>query len=188
MTRCAHYLGQQADINREDKDSTAWVEELEKHHGAVSGVSGATSCRQFGQGCNPGNRWSSCDDYFEQFNGDPWGWGMSSYYLFEAVKGVHRKLDKFNNRVIEGTMLSNLKVDEMINNLGGSDEGHSDVFNWITAAIGWGDFIAEQGSVSIYYLSSAEANAQPLTLRHHGRLEIPSTKLLAVTSVRYWES
>ncbi|KAJ4179015.1 hypothetical protein NW755_012753 [Fusarium falciforme] len=99
--------------------------------GGTSGKSGAAGCSALGNDCNPMGG-LSCDDQFDQFGTTPLG--KNSYWIFQAVKGMHEKFRELNRQFTEETLINGLRIPQMVQDFDGSEDNPSQVRGWIAAA------------------------------------------------------
>lgn len=112
-----------------------------------SGLPNGENCRYLGLTCLPGRSSWDCDEYFDEWEGDLWG--LNSHWMFEAVHGLHTKLTRLRDIVLQDTLYTDLKVDEMIGAFEAPDSGAPDILGWLVSAVGMGTTIYGMGSVSV---------------------------------------
>jgi hypothetical protein len=74
----------------------------------------------------------SCDDQFDQFGTTPLG--KNSYWIFQAVKGMHEKFRELNRQFTQETLINGLRIPQMVQDFDGSEDNPSQVRGWIAAA------------------------------------------------------
>ncbi|RSL87619.1 hypothetical protein CEP51_002155 [Fusarium floridanum] len=110
----------------------SWVKNMEDQvQGGTSGKSGAAGCSALGNDCNPMSG-LSCDDQFDQFGTTPLG--KNSYWIFQAVKGMHEKFRELNRQFTQETLINGLRIPQMVEDFDGSEDNPSQVRGWIAAA------------------------------------------------------
>ncbi|KAF5022515.1 hypothetical protein F66182_5417 [Fusarium sp. NRRL 66182] len=118
-----------------------WVKNVEDQvMKGTSGKSGAAGCAVLGSECNPMNG-LSCEDQFDQHGQDGGAIGKNSYWIFQAVKGMHAKFNELNRQLTEETLISGLKIDQMVSDFQGNQDDPSNVFAWLAAASTMGNAI-----------------------------------------------
>jgi hypothetical protein len=74
----------------------------------------------------------SCDNQFDQFGTTPLG--KNSYWIFQAVKGMHEKFRELNRQFTQETLINGLRIPQMVQDFDGSEDNPSQVRGWIAAA------------------------------------------------------
>ncbi|KAF7557620.1 hypothetical protein G7Z17_g562 [Cylindrodendrum hubeiense] len=109
-----------------------WLKNMEDQvQGGTSGKSGAAGCAVISTDCSPMNG-LSCEDQFDQFGTTPLG--KNSYWIFQAAKGVHEKFKELNRQMVEDTLISGLRIGQMVTDFDGSESEPGNVLGWLAAA------------------------------------------------------
>ncbi|KAK1705029.1 uncharacterized protein BDZ83DRAFT_724959 [Colletotrichum acutatum] len=66
------------------------------------------------------------------------GFGRNSYWVFQAVIGLHSKIDKINEQITRQILVENLKPSKTLSEFDAPDTKASSVFKWIAAAASTG--------------------------------------------------
>ncbi|KAJ4226244.1 hypothetical protein NW759_004828 [Fusarium solani] len=134
----------------------SWVKNMEDQvQGGTSGKSGAAGCSALGNDCNPMGG-LSCDDQFDQFGTTPLG--KNSYWIFQAVKGMHEKFRGLNRQFTQETLINGLRIPQMIQDFDGSEDNPSQVRGWIAATATIGNAVGGLVPGAACTISSALAN------------------------------
>ncbi|KAF9767045.1 hypothetical protein IL306_000447 [Fusarium sp. DS 682] len=111
-----------------------WLQNLEDRvMGGTDGKSGAGGCGVFSQACNPLNSIECTEQY------DKYGLGddilsKNSYWIFQAAKGVHSKLNSLKGEITDKTLISSLRIGQMVEDFGGNEEDTGDMTKWLASA------------------------------------------------------
>lgn len=105
-----------------------------KQEGATGGCTDVDS----ENACNPGKPSWDCEDYFNNakvegsmFNDH---FKQNAYWIFRAVEGARTIIGKMYNHLTLETILSGLKVDDMVRDLEGDDGKDLDILSWLSAS------------------------------------------------------
>ncbi|KAF4453910.1 hypothetical protein F53441_3435 [Fusarium austroafricanum] len=114
-----------------------WMQNIEKViSGGGDGRSGSSGCGIIGSTCNPMGG-ISCQDQFDKYGKT--FIGKSSYWSFQAVKGMHSKFNELHRMLTTETIVSGLKIDQMIKDFEGSESEPGNVKGWFAAAATMGN-------------------------------------------------
>lgn len=110
----------------------SWVKNMEDQvQGGTSGKSGAAGCAALGNDCNPMNG-MSCEDQFDKFGTYPLA--KNSYWIFQAVKGLHEKFKELSRQLTQETLINGLRIPQMVTDFDGSESEPGNVLGWLAAA------------------------------------------------------
>ncbi|RGP64198.1 hypothetical protein FSPOR_8016 [Fusarium sporotrichioides] len=137
-----HLSGAETDlelfIKVTNKGEESWVQKLESWvMQGTDGKSGAPGCSLIGTECNP-MRGISCKEQFDKY-GETLLIGRSSYWMFQAVKGVHAKFAELHRQLTTETLINGLKIDKMIEDFSGDGYTPGNVKPWLSAAATMGN-------------------------------------------------
>ncbi|KAG7046536.1 hypothetical protein JMJ77_0014764 [Colletotrichum scovillei] len=118
----------------QSKANEGWTTKLE-HKMRSSGRPGVGGCSTIGGQCSPFSDWD-CERYYDETNKT--GFGRNSYWVFQAVIGLHSKIDKINEEITRQTLVENLKISQTLSEFDAPDTKASSVFKWIAAAASMG--------------------------------------------------
>lgn len=127
--------------------------------GGTSGKSGAAGCAALGNDCNPMNG-MSCEDQFDKFGTYPLA--KNSYWIFQAVKGLHEKFKELSRQLTQETLINGLRIPQMVTDFDGSESEPGNVLGWLAAASTIGNAVGGlvPGAVRYHYLSSLHLSFQ----------------------------
>ncbi|KAM0229441.1 hypothetical protein ACHAPO_009985 [Fusarium lateritium] len=87
----------------------------------------------------------SCEEHFDKFgtSGDPLKdpIGRTSYWILQAIKGMHSKFQMLHGKLLEETLVTNLEIGQMVTDFHGNEDKTEDVLKWLSAAVGLGSTI-----------------------------------------------
>ncbi|KAK1499485.1 hypothetical protein CCUS01_00210 [Colletotrichum cuscutae] len=118
----------------QNKANEDWTTKLE-HKIRSNGRPGVGGCSTIGGQCSPFSDWD-CERYYDETNKT--GFGRNSYWVFQAVIGLHSKIDKINEEITRQTLVENLKISQTLSEFDAPDTKASSVFKWIAAAASMG--------------------------------------------------
>lgn len=102
----------------------------------------------------------SCEEHFDKYgtSGDPLKdpIGRTSYWIFQAIKGMHSKFQMLHSELVEQTIITNLQIGEMVADFQGAEDKTEDVLKWLSAAVGLGSTIGglvPGGAVSDHFFT-----------------------------------
>ncbi|CAG1977983.1 unnamed protein product [Fusarium graminearum] len=124
---------------------TNWLFNLEHAINNGSGNFGMSGCGLIAStDCLPQGA-ESCEEHFDKYgtSGDPLKdpIGRTSYWIFQAIKGMHSKFQMLHNELVEQTIITNLQIGEMVADFQGAEDKTEDVLKWLSAAVGLGSTI-----------------------------------------------
>lgn len=121
-----------ADRPNHTEHENSWVKNMEDQvQGGTSGKSGAAGCAALGNDCNPMNG-MSCEDQFDKFGTYPLA--KNSYWIFQAVKGLHEKFKELSRQLTQETLINGLRIPQMVTDFDGSEGEPGNVLGWLAAA------------------------------------------------------
>lgn len=117
---------------------TDWLHALEASIFPNIDNAGSSGCAVLGQKCDPGQPGWQCGDYFDK-EPDKYEW-KEAYWVFRAVKGVQKSMERMKRELGEATSINGLKVDQMIDDFQADKEKTvgataTQVLNWFSTAI-----------------------------------------------------
>ncbi|OHE93823.1 hypothetical protein CORC01_10844 [Colletotrichum orchidophilum] len=126
-------------IKTQWEHENSWVKNLEDFvSGGTSGKSGAAGCSALGNECKPLND-MTCDAQYDAYGKTPIG--KNSYWIFQAVKGMHAKFNELNRQLTKETLISGLQIGQMVTDFQGNQDDPGDVLSWLSAAASMGGAI-----------------------------------------------
>lgn len=105
----------------------------------TSGKSGAAGCGVLGSQCKPLND-MSCEDQWDKYGQDTII-GKNSYWIFQAAKGVHAKFNELKRQLTDETLISSLRIGQMVKDFDGSEDDAGNVLGWLAAASSMGNAV-----------------------------------------------
>lgn len=137
-----------------------WLYNLEDAINNGSGKFKMSGCSMIGSNdCLPAP-YLSCEVHFERYGmtGDPLKdtIGRVSWWIFQGVRGMQSKFQMLHGELLEQTLITNLKIGEMITVFGPNEDETGDVMKWLSAAVGLGSTIGGllPGAVSAFSYST----------------------------------
>ncbi|KAI5461951.1 hypothetical protein BGZ63DRAFT_355128 [Mariannaea sp. PMI_226] len=123
-------------ITTSSEGQNSWIKDMENQiRGGASGKSGADGCAQLGDDCEPLDN-MSCEDQFDKYGTT--ALGKNSYWIFQAVKGLHGKFNVLHTQLSDSTLIAGLNIGQMVSDFQGSEDNSGDVLSWLAAAAGMG--------------------------------------------------
>ncbi|KAF5679403.1 hypothetical protein FHETE_820 [Fusarium heterosporum] len=117
---------------------TSWVKNMEDFiMSGTDGKSGASGCSLIGTTCSPMGG-LSCTDQFDKYGTDLLV-GRTSYWIFQAVQGMHGKFAELHRQLTTETLINGLKIDQMISDFSGDGYSPGRVKPWLSAAATMGN-------------------------------------------------
>lgn len=145
----------------QSKANEGWTTKLE-HKMRSSGRPGVGGCSTIGGQCSPFSDWD-CERYYDETNKT--GFGRNSYWVFQAVIGLHSKIDKINEEITRQTLVENLKISQTLSEFDAPDTKASSVFKWIAAAASMGGGLMPLPGAAVPVCSDATFSS--ITKSHH---------------------
>lgn len=116
-----------------------WLKNMEDLvQGGTSGKSGAAGCAALGNVCNPMNG-LSCADQFDRYGTTPLN--KSSYWIFQAVRGMHSKFSELSRQLTQETLINGLRIGQMVSDFDGTEGSPGQAMGWIAGAATMGNAI-----------------------------------------------
>lgn len=114
----------------------------------------------------------TCDDQYDAYGKTPIG--KNSYWIFQAVKGMHAKFNELNRQLTKETLISGLQIGQMVTDFQGNQDDPGDVLGWLSAAASMGGAIGGlvPGAVSLPNSDEPVRFSVPLLTHCHNR-ELP---------------
>ncbi|PCD19050.1 hypothetical protein FGRA07_05855 [Fusarium graminearum] len=117
-----------------------WLKNVESQvMDGASGKSGAAGCGVLGSQCKPLND-MSCEDQWDKYGQDTII-GKNSYWIFQAAKGVHAKFNELKRQLTDETLISSLRIGQMVKDFDGSEDDAGNVLGWLAAASSMGNAV-----------------------------------------------
>jgi hypothetical protein len=130
-----------------------WLLNLEDN--VVGGVSGGPTvggCGTTEGSCNPLGG-IDCKGQFNQFGTDKDGnehiFGKTSYWIFQAAKGMQSKFRMLKEKLTSDTMVAGFLIPSMVKDFEGNEDQTSDVMKWLAAAVGFGGILGGSTPVAV---------------------------------------
>ncbi|KAF4337216.1 hypothetical protein FBEOM_8909 [Fusarium beomiforme] len=115
-----------------------WLMNLENRvMKGTDGKSGAAGCGVVGNKCDPMNG-MECTKQYEEFGVEDDILSKNSYWIFQAAKGVHSKLNTLRELLSDETLISGLNIGMMVKDFGGNEDDTGDIVKWLSAAMAMG--------------------------------------------------
>jgi hypothetical protein len=123
----------------------------------TSGKSGAAGCGVLGAECKPLYD-MSCEDQWDKYGQDTII-GKNSYWMFQAAKGVHAKFKELKRQLTDETLISSLRIGQMVKDFDGSEDDAGNVLGWLAAASSMGNAVGGlvPGAVSLTSLTPQQS-------------------------------
>ncbi|KAM0347335.1 hypothetical protein ACHAPU_004854 [Fusarium lateritium] len=122
----------------DNNHESSWVKNMESFiMEGTDGKSGASGCSLIGTECNPMGG-ISCTDQFDKYGKDLLV-GRTSYWMFQAVRGMHGKFAELHRQLTTETLINGLKIDQMITDFSGDGYSPGRVKPWLSAAATMGN-------------------------------------------------
>ncbi|SPJ76036.1 uncharacterized protein FTOL_05767 [Fusarium torulosum] len=136
-----------------------WLLNLEDN--VVGGVSGGPTvggCGTTEGSCNPLGG-IDCQGQFNQYGTDKDGnehiIGKTSYWIFQAAKGMQSKFRMLKEKLTSDTMVAGFLIPSMVKDFEGNEDQTSDVMKWLAAAVGFGGILGGSTPVAGPYISAS---------------------------------
>ncbi|KAF4987467.1 hypothetical protein FDECE_15422 [Fusarium decemcellulare] len=111
----------------------SWLKNLESViAGPILGQSDAAGCGVLGESTCAPNRDMACEVQYDKFGASPLG--STSYWIFRAVKGAHKKFRELDRVLVVSTLMGSLSIPDLIKDLGAPEDGSEKVLTWLSAA------------------------------------------------------
>ncbi|KAF4502453.1 hypothetical protein FAGAP_1305 [Fusarium agapanthi] len=133
-----------------------WLINLEDRvYGGTDGKSGAAGCSVLDNDCSPMNN-MECTEQFDKYGTDD-PLSKTSYWIFQAAKGMQSKLKALKTKITEKTIISGLRIGQMVADFGGNEDDTGDLIKWLASASAIGGALSgpsanqeeiDQGSIS----------------------------------------
>ncbi|KAF5256129.1 hypothetical protein FOXYS1_13411 [Fusarium oxysporum] len=121
--------------------------------GSTDGKSGAAGCSVLDNDCSPMNN-IECTEQYEKYGTDD-SLSKTSYWIFQATKGMHSKFKALKTKITEKTIISGLRVGQMVTDFGGNEDDTVDMVKWLASASTMGAALSglstneiDQGTIS----------------------------------------
>ncbi|KAL5588104.1 hypothetical protein FOVSG1_013240 [Fusarium oxysporum f. sp. vasinfectum] len=110
-----------------------WLINLEDRvFGGTDGKSGAAGCSVLDNDCSPMNN-IECTEQYEKYGTDD-SLSKTSYWIFQAAKGMHSKFKALKTKITEKTIISGLRIGQMVTDFGGNEDDTGDMVKWLASA------------------------------------------------------
>ncbi|CCT69560.1 uncharacterized protein FFUJ_05456 [Fusarium fujikuroi IMI 58289] len=110
-----------------------WLINLEDRvYAGTDGKSGAAGCSGLDHECSPMNN-MECTEQYEKFGTDD-PLSKTSYWIFQAAKGMHSKFKALKTKITEKTIISSLRIGQMVSDFGGNEDDTGDMVKWLASA------------------------------------------------------
>ncbi|RGP69272.1 hypothetical protein FLONG3_7908 [Fusarium longipes] len=124
-------------INGHQEHQNNWLKNLEDRvMGGTDGKSGASGCALIGTTCDPMGG-LGCEKQFEKYGTT--FINKNSYWIFQSVKGMHGKFAELHRQLTTETIISGLKIGQMVKDFGGNEDTDDNMKGWISAAASMGN-------------------------------------------------
>ncbi|RBR09589.1 uncharacterized protein FIESC28_09808 [Fusarium coffeatum] len=124
-------------INIHPEHQNNWLKNLEDRvMGGTDGKSGAAGCAVIGGNCNPMGG-IGCEKQFEKY-GTTFV-NKNSYWVFQSVKGMHGKFAELHRQLTTETLVSGLKIPNMVDEFEGKENKPDNMKGWLSAAATMGN-------------------------------------------------
>ncbi|KAJ3527967.1 hypothetical protein NM208_g10443 [Fusarium decemcellulare] len=101
---------------------TSWLMNLESViAGPIMGQSDAAGCGVLGESTCAPNRDMPCEVQYAKFGASPLG--STSYWIFRAVKGAHKKFKELDRVLVVSTLMGGLQIPSLLRQWGGAVGG-----------------------------------------------------------------
>ncbi|KAH7230541.1 uncharacterized protein BKA55DRAFT_715380 [Fusarium redolens] len=111
-----------------------WLINLEDRiFGGTDGKSGAAGCSVLDNDCSPMNN-IECTQQYDTYGKDDDILSKNSYWIFQAAKGMHSKLKALKAKITEKTIISGLRIGQMVTDFGGNEDDTGDMVKWLASA------------------------------------------------------
>ncbi|RKL08256.1 hypothetical protein BFJ68_g9603 [Fusarium oxysporum] len=103
-----------------------WLINLEDRvFGGTDGKSGAAGCSVLDNDCSPMNN-IECTEQYEKYGTDD-SLNKTSYWIFQAAKGMHSKFKALKTKITEKTIISGLRIGQMVTDFGSNEDDTGDM-------------------------------------------------------------
>ncbi|KAI5457658.1 hypothetical protein BGZ63DRAFT_457040 [Mariannaea sp. PMI_226] len=115
----------------------SWVKHMETlvQGGTASGKSSVDGCSLLADDCDPLGG-MTCEDQYDKYGTN--ALGKDSYWIFQAVKGMHGKFNVLHSKLSDSALISGLNIGQMVSDFQGSEANTGDVLSWLSAASAMG--------------------------------------------------
>jgi hypothetical protein len=130
-----------------------WLRNLEdKVVGGVSGSPTVGGCGTTQGNCNPLGG-MTCEAQFNQYGTDKDGnehiIGKTSYWIFQAVRGMQSKFKMLKEELTSQAMVAGFLIPSMVKDFEGNEDQTSDVMKWLAAAVGFAGILGGSTPVAV---------------------------------------
>ncbi|KAL5603764.1 hypothetical protein FOVSG1_006514 [Fusarium oxysporum f. sp. vasinfectum] len=117
-----------------------WLKNLEDRvFGGTPGKSDAAGCGVLSGTCDPLNG-MGCEEQYDTYGKDTII-DKNSYWIFQAAKGVHAKFKELSRQLTQETLISGLRIGQMVDDFEGNEDNAGKVLGWLAAACSMGNVI-----------------------------------------------
>jgi hypothetical protein len=74
-----------------------------------------------------------CTEQYEKYGTDD-PLSKTSYWIFQAAKGMHSKFGALKTKITEKTIISGLRIGQMVTDFGGNEDDTGDMVKWLASA------------------------------------------------------
>lgn len=74
-----------------------------------------------------------CTEQYEKYGTDD-PLSKTSYWIFQAAKGMHSKFKALKTKITEKTIISGLRIGQMVSDFGGNEDDTGDMVKWLASA------------------------------------------------------
>jgi hypothetical protein len=75
-----------------------------------------------------------CTQQYDTYGKDDDILSKNSYWIFQAAKGMHSKLKALKAKITEKTIISGLRIGQMVTDFGGNEDDTGDMVKWLASA------------------------------------------------------
>ncbi|RKL38680.1 hypothetical protein BFJ70_g6315 [Fusarium oxysporum] len=74
-----------------------------------------------------------CTEQYEKYSTDD-SLSKTSYWIFQAAKGMHSKFKGLKTKITEKTIISGLRIGQIVTDFGGNEDDTGDMVKWLASA------------------------------------------------------